>query len=57
MTTAVRMEITVRAGFRMIIVTKVAAMVITELMIWGILWLRSCRRVSTSLVYTDMMSP
>ena len=33
MTTAVRMEITVRAGFRIIIVTKVAAIVITELMI------------------------
>ena len=32
-------------------------MVMPELMIWGMLWLMSCRRVSTSLVYTDMMSP
>ena len=24
---------------------------------WGKLWLMSCRRVSVSLVYTDMMSP
>ena len=37
--------------------TRVAAMVITELMIWGTLWLSNCRRVSTSFVYTDMMSP
>ena len=35
------MEITVSAGFRMIIVTSVAAMVITELIICGMLWLRS----------------
>ena len=48
---------TVSAGFRMIMVTRVAAIVITELMIWGILWLKSWRRVSTSLVYTDMISP
>ena len=50
MTTAVRIEITVSAGFRMIMVTRVAAMEISELMIWGMLWLNSCRRVSTSLV-------
>ena len=35
MTTAVRIEITVSAGFRMIMVTRVAAMEISELMIWG----------------------
>ena len=51
------MEMTVSAGFRTIIVTSVAAMVITELMICGILWLSSCLNVSTSLVYTDMISP
>ena len=38
-------------------VTRVAAMEKPELMSWGMLWLSSCRRVSTSLVYTDMMSP
>ena len=41
----------------MIMVTRVATMVKLELMIWGMLWLNSWRRVSTSLVYTDMMSP
>ena len=56
-TAAVSMEITVSAGFRMIIVISVAAIVITELMICGMLWLNSCLRVSTSLVYTDIMSP
>ena len=49
-TAAVSREITVRAGLRIIMVTRVAIMVITELMIWGMLWLNSCRRVSTSLV-------
>ena len=57
MTTAVSMEITVSAGFRMIIVINVAAIVMTELMICGILWLSSCLSVSTSFVYTDMISP
>ena len=37
--------------------TRGAVMGITELMTWGMLWLMSWRRVSTSLVYTDMMSP
>ena len=44
------MEITVSAGFRIIIVISVAAIVITELIICGILWLNSCLRVSTSFV-------
>ena len=48
---------TVSAGFKMIMVTRVAAIVMSELMICGILWLKSCRRVSTSLVYTDIISP
>ena len=50
MTIAVIMEITVKAAFKTIMVMNVATMVITELMIWGMLWLSSCRRVSTSLV-------
>ena len=47
----------VRTGLRMSMVTRVAVMVMEELMTWGVLWLMSWRRVSTSLVYTDMMSP
>ena len=35
------MEITVSAGFKIIIVINVAIMDITELMICGILWLKS----------------
>ena len=54
---AVITEMMVRVGLINSMVTSVAAMVITELMIWGILWLSSCRRVSMSLVYTDMISP
>ena len=49
-TTAVSMEITVSAGLRTIMVISVATIVITELMIWGMLWLSICLRVSTSLV-------
>ena len=37
--------------------TAVAARVTAELITWGTLWLISWRRVSTSLVYTDMISP
>ena len=37
MTNAVKMEMIVSTGFRMIIVTSVAHMVITELMICGML--------------------
>ena len=47
---AVKMEITVSAGFKIIIVINVAIMDITELIICGILWLKSCLNVSTSLV-------
>ena len=50
MTHAVKMEITVRNGFNTIMVINVAIMDITELMICGILWLKSCLSVSTSLV-------
>ena len=57
MTAAVKSEMMVSTGFRMIIVTSVAAIVMTELMTCGILWLKSCLNVSTSFVYTDMISP
>ena len=57
MMSAVITEMMVRVGLINSMVTSVAAMVITELMIWGILWLSSCRRVSMSLAYTDMISP
>ena len=56
-TTAVSTEMTVSAGLSTIMVTRVAIMLMPELITWGMVWLSSCRRVSTSLVYTDMMSP
>ena len=56
-TRAVSTEMTVREGQMIIMVMRVATMVMMELMPWGMLWLSSWRRVSTSLVYTDMMSP
>ena len=46
-----------RGTFKTSMETAVATRVTAELATWGTLWLISCRRVSTSLVYTDMMSP
>ena len=46
-----------RGIFKISMETAVAASVTAELATWGTLWLMSCRRVSTSLVYTDMISP
>ena len=43
-----------RGIFKISMETAVAASVTAEL---ATLWLMSCRRVSTSLVYTDMISP
>ena len=37
--------------------TRVMTMVTREFIIWGMVWLMTWRRVSTSLVYTDIMSP
>ena len=47
----------VSGTLRTIMLTKVMRNVIDELMICGTLWEMSCRMVSTSFVYTDMMSP
>ena len=41
---------TARGRFKVTMERKVAARVAAELMIWGMLWPKSCRRVSTSLV-------
>ena len=40
-----------------IMLTSTDTMVMTLDTSWGMLWLIIWRRVSTSLVYTDMMSP
>ena len=47
----------VRGTSSMNMLTKDVTRVTEEFTSWGMLWLMSCRRVSTSLVYTDMMSP
>ena len=49
-TIAVKIEMTVSAGFKIIMVMNVAVIEIVELIIWGMLWLINWRRVSISLV-------
>ena len=50
MMTAVRTLMTVSAGLSTIMVISVATIVMMELIVCGMVWLISWRRVSTSLV-------
>ncbi len=47
----------VRGMLSTIMDTRTLTTVMVQLSSWGMLWLSIWRRVSTSLVYTDMMSP
>ena len=50
-------ESTVNGIFVVIIPTKTLTTLTQELIVWGMLILISCLSVSTSFVYTDIISP